>query len=252
MTRRHVLSSASRRVGTVSQLWCCYTGIPFMLLFFAGWVLVARFLPPLDPAMSAEAVAALFRENGVSIRLGMLICMYSTLFLMPFSAVVIGQIARIEGDGPRVWTYTSLMAAGGNILSFTFPLMFWNVAAFRAERAPELVVLMNDMAWLPFTGMAVPFVAMPPCVAIAGFMDRSPDPVFPRWFCYYSIAATVAILPAALVPFFHSGWFAWNNLFGWWLPFADFFLWFLLLIFLLRRGILAQAAEGQTAAGEAA
>jgi len=239
------------RFNTASQLWGCYSAIPFMLTFFAGWVLVARFLPPLDPAMPAEALAALFGEHGVRIRLGMFICMYSTLFLMPFSAVVCAQIARIEGDGPRVWTYTALMAAAGNILSFTFPLMFWNVAAFRAERAPELMVLMNDLAWLPFTGMAVPFVAMPPCVAIVGFLDRGPNPVFPRWFCYYSIVTTVAILPAALVPFFHSGWFAWNSLFGWWLPFADFFCWFLLLFVLLRRGILAQAAEGTTASVEA-
>lgn len=242
-------SPSSPGFSTASQLWCCYCAVPFVLAFFGGWALIARFLPPLDPAMGAESLSLLFSEHSVAIRLGMLICMYSTLFLMPFSALICAQIARIEGDGPRVWTYTAVMAAAGNILSFTFPLMFWNVAAFRAERAPELVMLMNDLAWLPFTGMAVPFVALPPCVAIAGFLDRSPRPVFPRWFCYFSIAATVAILPAAMVPFFHSGWFAWNGLFGWWLPMADFFGWFVLMFFLLRRGILVQAQEEIDLAG---
>ena len=231
------------RINTQSQLWCVYCGVAFMATFFFGWVLVARFLPPLDPAMPAAQVAALFDERSVAIRLGMFICMWSCLFQMPFLAVIVGQIARIEGDNPRVWTYTALMAAAGNILSFTIPLMFWNVAAFRADRAPELVVLMNDMAWLPFTGMAVPFIAMPPCVAIASFIDRAKNPIFPRWYGYYSIATTVVILPAGLVPFFQSGWFAWNNAFGWWVPFADFFGWFTITVWLLRKGILAQAAE---------
>ncbi len=235
-----------------SQLWACYTAIPFMLLFFVGWVLVTQFLPPLDPAMTQTEVATLFRDHGVRIRIGMLICMYSILFLMPFSALICAQIARIEGDGPRIWTYTAIMAAAGNILSFTFPIMFWNVAAFRAERAPELIMLMNDLAWLPWTGMAVPFVAMPPCVAIAGFMDRSAQPVFPRWFCYFTVATTVIILPAALVTLFpEGGWFAWNNLFGWWVPFADFFCWFLILFFLLRKGILQQAEAAAHTSGDA-
>ena len=231
----------SSRTHSASQLWCCYSAIPFMVLFGVGWVLVARFLPPLDPGMPAAALADLFRAHGVRIRLGMMICMFSTLFLLPFSALVSAQIARIEGDGPRVWTYTSLMASAGNIIGFIFPLMFWNVAAFRVERAPELIMLLNDLAWLPFTGMAVPFIALPICVAIAGFIDSAATPVFPRWFCYYSIATTVVIMPAALVIFFQSGWFAWNNLFGWWLPLADFFMWLLVLFFLLRRGVLLQA-----------
>jgi hypothetical protein len=237
-------SSAPLSMATRSQLWACYAAIPFMLLFFIGWVFVAQFLPPLNPAMSAQELATLFSEHGVRIRLGMLVCLYSVLFLMPFTALICVQIARIEGNGPKVWTYTGMLAAAGNILSFTFPIMFWNVAAFRADRAPELVMLMNDMAWLPWTGMTVPFVAIPPCVAIAGFMDRNVKPVFPRWFCYFTIATTVIILPAAMVTFFpQGGWFAWNNLFGWWVPFADFFLWFLILFVLLRKGILNQTED---------
>ncbi len=234
---------------TRSQLWACYTALPFMGFFFFGWVLVTQFLPPLDPGMTTEELATLFTEHSVRIRVGMLICLYSVGFLMPFSALICSQIARIEGEGSRVWTYTALMAAAGNIVSFTFPIMFWNVAAFRAERAPELIQLMNDMAWLPWTGMAVPFVALPPCVAIVGLLDRSEQPMFPRWFCYFTIASTVIILPAAMVTFFpQGGWFAWNNLFGWWVPFADFFLWFLMLFILLRKGLLRQAAA--EAAGE--
>ena len=220
------------------QFWCCYCVIPFMGLFFIGWVLVARFMPPLDPALSAETVASLFREHSVSIRLGMLVCMLSVLFLIPFCALIAAIVAGIEGAATRVWTYTVIIASGGNIVGFTFPLMFWNVAAFRFDRSPELIVLLNDLAWLPFTGMAVPFIALLPCVAIAGFLDQSERPVFPRWFSYYTLLAMAGLLPAVLVTFFQSGWFAWNGLFGGWLPFADFFMWFVMLFIFIRRHLV--------------
>jgi hypothetical protein len=225
-----------------SQLWCCYSVFPFMILFFAGWVLVGRLLPPLSPAMDAADLAAFFDANRDRLRLCMILCMYSTVFLIPFSAAIIGQISRIEREEPKVWTYTAVIAAAGNIVSFTFPLMFFTVALFRATRAPELVLLASDFAWLPFLGMASPYVGLPLAVAIAGLLDRSHDPVFPRWYCFFTIASTIAILPAALIVFFTSGWFAWNNIFGWWLPFADVFGWTLLTFWLLRRGLVAQAA----------
>ena len=226
-----------------SQLWCCHCVFPFMLLFFAGWVLIGHLLPPPSPMMGAQETAAFFAAHRDRLRICMILCMYSTAFLIPFSAAIVAQVARIEGEGPRVWTYAALIAAAGNIVSFTFPLMFWTAALFRAERPAELVLLASDMAWLPFLGMASPYVALPMCVAAAGLLDRSADPVFPRWYCYFSIVSTVAILPAALIVFFQSGWFAWNSVFGWWLPFADVFGWTLLTYWFLRRGILLQAEE---------
>ena len=228
-----------------SQLWCCYSVFPFMALFFVGWVAIGHLLPPPSPALPAAELAAYFAENNNRLRICMILAMFSTVFLMPFSASIIGQISRIEGEGPRVWTYTALMAAAGNIVSFTIPLMFFTVALFRVDRAPELVQLASDIGWLPFLGMASPYVALPMCVAIAGMLDRSPDPVFPRWYCYLTIASTIAILPAAMIVFFQSGWFAWNSLFGWWLPFADVFGWTILTFWLVRRGILCQAEAGE-------
>ncbi len=239
------------RIRTQSQLWCCYAIIPFMLLFFAGWVAIGQLLPPLSPAMPAEEVAAFFDANRDRLRLCMILCMFSTAFLMLFQAALIGQIARIEGEGPKVLTYTALMAGAGNIVSFTFPLMFWTVALFRADRAPELVALASDLAWVPFLGMISPFIPLPFCVAIAGLIDRSANPVFPRWYCYFTLASAIMYFPAALIVFFQHGWFAWNSIFGWWLPFTDTFGWLSITFWLLRRGILAQSAEAEAALGGA-
>ena len=227
-----------------SQLWCNNAVFPFMALFFLGWVAIARLLPPLSPAMGAGELTAWYGEHRNRLRLCMVLCLYSTAFLVPFMAAIVARIARIERDGPRVWTYAAVIAAAGNIVSFTFPLMFWTVALFRPERSAELVLLASDFAWLCFLGMASPYVALPVCMALAGLLDPSPRPVLPRWYCYFSLASTIAILPAALIVFFHDGWFAWNGIFGWWLPFSDVFGWTMLTWYVLRRSILADAEAG--------
>jgi len=231
-----------------SQLWCCYTILPFMALFFAGWVVVGRLLPPLSPSMGAEEIAAFYAAHRDSLRLCMILCMFSTAFLMTFQAALIAQVARIEREGGKLWTYVALMAGAGNIVSFTFPLMFWTVALFRADRAPDLVLLASDLAWVPFLGMVSPFIPFPFAIAIAGLSDGSPQPAFPRWYCYFTLASALAFLPASLIVFFHEGQFAWNGMFGWWLPFTDTFGWLTITFWLLRRAILRQSlGEGAPA-----
>jgi hypothetical protein len=236
---------------TRSQLWCANSVFPFVGLFMVGWVLVGQLLPPLAPSLGAREVQAFFAEHRTRLRICMVISMYSTAFLIPFSAAIIGQIARIERSEPRVWTYSAVIAAAGNVVSFTFPLMFWTVALFRADRPADLVLLASDLAWLPFLGMISPYVVLPVCVAMAGLLDDSPNPAFPRWYCYFTLATAIAILPAALIVFFQQGWFAWNSLFGWWLPFSDVFGWTILTWYLVRRAIIAQAGLAQAGLAQA-
>jgi hypothetical protein len=231
-------------LNTKSQLLCCYSVFGFLLLFTIGWVFLAQFLPPLNPAMTADQVAALFVTHSVRIRLGMFFCMYSSLFLMPFAAVIAAQIARIEGEGFKVWTYTMVGVGAGNVLTFTFPILFWSVAAFRPDRAPDLILLVNDLAWIPFVGMTVPFLVMPLTVAIVGFLDpNTENPTFPRWACYYNLALAVIDMPGGMITFFQTGVFAWNGIVGRWMGVSQFFIWFLVMFYLLQKAVRRQARE---------
>jgi hypothetical protein len=79
---------------------------------------------------------------------------------------------------------------------------------------------------------------MPIAIAIAAFIDKSPDPVFPRWAGYFNLMVVMLILPDQLLFFFHSGPWSWNGLFGLWIPVTLFGGWFLVTFFLMRAAVL--------------
>jgi hypothetical protein len=70
---------------------------------------------------------------------------------------------------------------------------------------------------------------------LASFLDERPHAVFPRWFGYYNLWAMLLVIPDQLLFFFHDGPFAWNGLFGLWLPAVSFGSWFFVTFAVLRR-----------------
>jgi hypothetical protein len=124
------------------------------------------------------------------------------------------------------------------VLTF-YPAVWWLTAAFRPERAAELIHLMNDMAWLQFLGGVSMFLAMPLSVFVASLCDKSANPLFPRWCGYANAWMALTILPDQLLFFFFKkGIFAWNGLFGIWIPVVVFSAFFIVNIIVMRQAIL--------------
>lgn len=222
------------------QMFGAWCAIGYVITVFAGWAGAAGFLfPPTPPSDSAEQIAALYQADYTRIRVGMVLVMISALVMIPFTALMSQFISRIEG-GAGVLTYTFLLGAAGNMVLTFYPAIWWLVAAFRPERAPELIYLMNDMAWLQFLGGVTLYLAMPFSVAVASFCDNSANPVFPRWAGFANIWTVVILIPDQLLFFFHKGPFAWNGLFGLWLPVIGFSAFWLLNFYCLRQAILRE------------
>jgi len=163
--------------------------------------------------------------------------MLAALVFIPFAAVVSQFIAQIEGT-PGILTYTFLLGAAGNMVLTFYPAVWWLTAAFRPDRAPELIYLMNDMAWLQFLGGVTMYLAMPLSVAVASLCDKSAEPAFPRWCGYANLWMALTILPDQLLFFFHRGPFAWNGLFGIWIPVVVFSAFFIINLVVLRKAVL--------------
>lgn len=226
-----------------SQIIAAWCGPAMMVLMGIGWVLLAGYFPPHSPTLSGADMAAFYQAHPVRIRFGLLITLWGTAFYVPFTAVLSLQMARIEGSVP-VWSWTQLAAGAGATLTIAFPIMFWATAAFRPDRNPELLLLLDDLAWIPFAGMTIPILLMPILIAVVGFMDKSECPLFPRWACFLNLWVALLVFPGGLIIFFKTGPFAWNGLFGMWIPLIVFGIWTVVITNLLTKGIKRQAQAG--------
>ena len=66
------------------ELICPWGGIVFAILFFVGFVGIARFVPPLSPANTAAQTPTIYRDRTNAIRPGLLLCYIGTMFFLAF------------------------------------------------------------------------------------------------------------------------------------------------------------------------
>jgi hypothetical protein len=155
---------------------------------------------------------------------------------------VIGtQMRRIEGEHfPYTWVQVGLGMLG--VLIFILPCMVMQALLFRPHRDPNLMLMLNDLSWLPFVGLFMPASIQGIAIALTIFKDKD-EKVFPRWLGYFNLWVALLFLPDVLIYSFKTGPFAWNGMIGFWLPLTVFGVWFFVMFPYLRRAILAQAAE---------
>jgi hypothetical protein len=218
------------------QMFGAWCAIVYLAVVLIGVGAFARFLPPTAPSAGADQVAALYHSDFTGIRIGMLMVMFAALVFIPFGAVMSQFIARIEGTA-GVLTYTFVLGAAGNMVLTFYPAIWWLTAAFRPERGAELIYLVNDTAWLQLIGGVSMYLAMPLSVMVASLCDKSATPVFPRWCGYANGWLVLTMLPDQLLFFFHKGPFAWNGLFGIWIPLSAFGAFFIINFVVLRQAI---------------
>src|SRR6266702_2150887 len=94
---------------------------------------------------------------------------------------------------------------------FAMADIFWLVAAFRPERNPDLIQLLNDLAWMSFTAPVGTVVVQNLCLALAVRIDSRTAPIFPRWVAPFSVATAVAMIPAAAAAVVRTGPLAWDG-----------------------------------------
>lgn len=229
-------------MNTRSQLLCIRAGYVFLALFIVGWVPLAHFVPPPDPAADPQRIAELFRGNTVGIRAGMCLCIFASALLLPWGGAVIWQMRRIEG-GHTALVYAWIVAQACLTIEFIYPCAFWAVAAFRPEQAPERIQAFNDLAWLPFLGITSTAVFQAFALAAVTLTDRRSRPLLPRWFGYFQIWDALLFAPAGLIMFFHDGPLAWNGVIAFWVAIIAAAAWFLVTTPVIAAAIRRGAGE---------
>jgi len=215
-----------------------FLGIPL------GWGLLGSFLtPPLSPSASAQDIAAFVAEGGVLQKFGLMIALACVASLLPMAAVLGDQMRRMEGPRP-VWAQTQLACATLTVWLLSAALVFFAAAAFRADRDPQLILLLHDLGWLTFITPVSMIVLWMTAVGGAILSDRGQPPVMPRWVGYLSIWAALLSAPGFAAILFHSGPFAWSGLLALWIPLVIFLVWWITLTVFLLKAVGTEANTG--------
>jgi hypothetical protein len=246
-----LVHDGGERMNTNVQMWCIWCGPLALITYAIAFWGIAGFMPPSSPMTSAADLAAFYQSNALSIRIGLLLTLvFSTLFF-PWFAVISVHIARIEG---RLPVLALMQFGGGTLLMVYFYLcsLIWIAAAYRPDIDPSILRFLHESSWLMFVMVFPEYVLQQICIAVAGFMDKSSDRMFPRWFCYFCLWNGVVAFGGGFSEFVYHGPFAWNGIIGFWLPVSMFAVWIGMLVVLMRGYLLRQEQAPGVAAVQAA
>jgi hypothetical protein len=224
------------------SLWLA---LVFGVILLAAFGMFPGFFPPMSPELTAQQVATFYRDNTTMIRASMITFNLCGIMLVPFFMVIVYQMKRMATP-TQVLAYGYLSAAVSGATLFAIADLFWLVAAFRPERDPQLVMLLNDLAWIIFTAPVGMVVAQNICLALAVYLDAHPTPIFPRWVAHFSLVVAAAMVPAACAAVFRTGPLAWNGAVSFWLRIVAYGTFLVVMFFVVRRAIRREEVEGDT------
>lgn len=192
-----------------------------VFIWFTTFIFMMGWFPPSDPSASAEEIRELYAGNTTAIRLGLVIVMAASALLVTWAGAIAGVLWKIEGA--KALAAIQFVSCGVLSLEFMTPIGVWMAAAFRFDdRSAEVTEALHDVGWILFVTVIWSVIAQMVCIAAAIFIDRSPEPVLPRWLAYLTAWAALLIIPGGFVLFFKDGPFAWNGMVGIYIPLAAF------------------------------
>jgi len=234
-----------RRTDGESILFWCLPAIA--IIWVSAFFLFPGFLHPMSPTMSADAVAAFYRDETARIRYSMILFNWFGVGLVPTVILVAMQVRRMAHRTP-IMSYCLISCAGGPPCLFLIANLFWLLGSFRPERSPELTQLLNDLAWVTFT-VLVPFlIAQCLLLALAIYWDRQEQPVFKMWVAHFNVLVAVALAPAAFTALTFTGPLAWDGLLSFWVKNIAIFVWIVVMGVVLGQTILRRRAYEPVAA----
>ena len=211
------------------------------LLWISAFLLFPGFVQPMSPMLSAEQVAAFYRdpENLPRIRISMILFNWFSVALIPLLALLVLQIRRMAHRTP-IFSYSLIACAAGGPTIFLLADLFWLLAAFRPERDPQLTLVLNDLAWITFATQVGFLIAQSLILSLAIYLDRQPRPVFQPWVAHFNLLIAAAMLPAAFAGMALDGPFAWDGLLTFWVRNIAVGLWIAVMGVVLGRTIHRQ------------
>ncbi|HKP06684.1 MAG TPA: hypothetical protein VJU58_05475 [Microbacterium sp.] len=197
---------------------------------------------PVGADWTPEAVHAFFFDNVTAFRAGVTLSIFSLSGLGILVAAIGVQLIQAEGRRP-VLSFVQIISGTLTWMLLIVPMVILLVAALRPERDLEVLVTLNDLAWILLIPPVAPFVVQNVSIALVIFRDDAAAPVLPRWVAWANLWVAFLFLPGVLSYFFLSGPFAWQGVFSFWLALSAYAVWAFIMGFALRTAIRRDAAS---------
>lgn len=231
------------QAGDLKAQWVSlWTGPAVGVVLLAAAIAFPGFWPPMSPTWSADQVAAFYADHRAWIRVGQATFNLCGIMILPFLTVIAVQMKRMKGQS-HVFAYCYLTALVSGATIFALSNVFFLVAAFRPERNPELIQLLNDLAWIVFIAPVGMVVSQFVLLALAVYFDDPAEPVFPRWVGHFSMVIAAAMVPAAGAAVFQTGPLAWDGIWSFWVRNGAYAVFVIVMFFVLRNTLRRQAVD---------
>lgn len=221
-------------------LWCA---LIFSVLIAIGWLGLAHFWMPAPADLGAEATKTFFT---VTYRDGMLlgnsVLIVACAFLVPGSVQFGLTLAEIEGPRP-LWSICAAVSGCFIALIVFLNAGFWIGAAYRPNASADLVVALNDVAWMGFLLGWVFLSLQMISTAIVALSDQRAQPMIPHWLSKASIVGAVLLVCAGGPAFTQSGPFAYHGLLAFYVPMVIWGVWLDTHAWLMRRELKRRQAS---------
>lgn len=236
------MTTATTAMDTRGQRILLWTVPVAAALFVLAYFLFPVFSPPLSPTMSPEQVAAFFADNVTGVLGVTIMCNLIACSLVPLFAVTAVQISR-TATSSSVFSYAYILCVGVGLTAFILADYCWAMAAFRPERDPQLISLLNDMAWFFFIAPVGTIIVQNLCLALSIYLDRRPDPIFPRWLAHFNIVTAALLVPSAFSILYKTGPLAWDGVLSFHLRMAVFAVYGVVMFVVLVGVVNRQGSE---------
>lgn len=220
-------------------LWSSPAVAAILLILFVAF---PGFFPPMSPDMTAFEVQQFYADNRAQVLFSMVGFNLCGILIVPFQVLIMAQMMRMKTQ-THIYAFSYLTAIVAGATLFALSNIFFSVAAFRPEQDPNIIQMLNDLAWITFVapiGMTVGELVL---VGLAVFLDKGPRPVMPRWVGYVSMATAICVAPAALAAVVTEGPFAWNGVISFWLRNVSYAAFLITMFFVMRTALRRQAED---------
>ena len=231
------------QAGNIKAQWVSlWTGPVVGAVLLAAALAFPGFWPPLSPTRTADEVAAFYADHTAWIRLSQVTFNLCGIMILPLLMVIVVQMKRMKGQS-HVFAYCFLTAVVSGATIFALSNIFFLVAAFRPERDPALIQLLDDLAWIVFIAPVGMVVSQFVLLALAVYFDNRTAPVFPRWVGHFCLVMAAVMAPAAAAAVFQTGPLAWDGVWSFWVRNGAYVVFVVVMFFVLRKAVYRQAVD---------